>query len=267
MKTVLPILLIVLLFLSACGQSGTKESPGDNGGRFKPEKSGKVVARVNGVPIYEDELNGLPVESLITDEILYQEGLSEGLEKKYQEKVIQYQMSLVVREVKDRILSNMPPDKEITEQELLDYYNSAKDLNYTNLRVEEINFTDKKLGDQILKMAKEGKDFNDILKELPPDVTETTEVKVNQLGYDRKQNMFFEVKETGAVSNIVDKKDGTFSVLKIQETHVIPFENTKNTIKFIIEARRKGAAFDEYAQKTAEEKNFDVEIVKQQQDQ
>lgn len=264
MKTVLPVLLIVLLFLSACGQSGTKESPGDEGGRFKPEKSGKVVARVNGVPIYKDELNGQSVDSLVTDEIIYQEGLSEGLEKKYQEKVMQYQMSLVVREVKDRVISELPPEKEITEEELLNYYNSAKDLKYTNLRVEEINFTDKKLGEQILKMAKDGKDFNDIVKELPADVSETAEVKVNQLGYDRKLNMFFEVKEVGSVSNIVDKENGTYSVLKIQEVSVIPFQTAKNTIRFIVEARKKGAAFNAYARKVAKEKNYDVEIVKEQ---
>ena len=269
MKTALPVLLTVLLFLSACGQSGTNEKTGAGGqqpgsnnttGIAKPERSGKVVARVNGVPIYEDELNGRPVESLVTDEILYQEGLGEGLEKKYQEKVMQYQMSMVLREVKEKILSGMPPEKEVTEQELLDYYNSAKDTNYTNLRVVEINFTDRKLGDQILKMAQEGKDFNDIVKALPD---AGSEVKVNELGYDRKLNSFFEVKEVGAISNVVNKKDGTYSVLKIEELHVIPFESARATIKFIVESLKKAAAYNQYAQKIAKEKNYNVEIVKQ----
>jgi len=269
MKTVLPVLLTALLFLSACGQSGTKEEAGSDNqqqssntaaGRVKPEKDGKVVARVNGVPIYEDELNGRPVESVVTEEILYQEGLSEGLEKKYQEKIMQYQMSLVVREVKEKILSGLPPEKEVTEQEMLDYYNSAKDTNYTNLRVEEINFTDQKLGDKILKMAQEGKDFNDIVKELPD---AGPEVKVNELGYDRKMNSFFEVKEVGAISKVVNKKDGTYSVLKIEELHVIPFESARNTILFIVESLKKAAAYDKYAKQIAREKNYNVEIVKQ----
>lgn len=271
MKTVLPVLLTAMLLLSACGQSGTKESPGDNAGttdqeqssnnttRFKSEKSGKVVARVNGVPIYEDELNGLPVESMVTDEILYQEGLSEGLEKKYQEQVMQYQMSLVLREIKERIVADMPPEKEPTEQEMLDYYNSAKDENYTNIRVEEINFTDKKLGEQILKMAQDGKDFNDIVKELPD--AAGSNVKVNQLGLDRKLNRFFDVKEVGALSQVVDKKDGTYSVLKIQEVKVIPFESTKNTLVYILKARKKASAYNAYAKKLVKEKNYDVEIV------
>ncbi len=274
MKTALPVILTVLLFLSACGQSGNKESSGNKqgdisqnqssgqtSGRFKPEKTGEVVARVNGVPIYKDELNGRLVDALVTDEILYQEGLSEGLDKKYQDKVIRYQMDLITRDIKDKILAEQPPQKEITDQDMLDYYNRAKDLNYTNIRIEEINFTDKKLGDQIIKMAKEGKDFNDIAKELPGG---GSEVKVNELGYDRKLNVFFDVKEVGAISNVVDKKNGTYSVLKIEEVKVIPFENVKNPIKFIVEARRKAAAYNAYARKVAEQKNYQVEIVRPQ---
>jgi hypothetical protein len=149
---------------------------------------------------------------------------------------------------------------ELPEQELLDYYNSAKDINYTNLRVEEINFTDQKLGDKILKMAQDGKDFNDIVKELPD---AGSEVKVNELGYDRKLNRFFDVKEVGAISKIVNKKDGTYSVLKIEELHVIPFDSVRNTIKFIVESLKNAAAYKKYAQKLAREKNYNVEIVKQ----
>ncbi|MGH7850298.1 MAG: hypothetical protein ACREOP_08375, partial [Thermodesulfobacteriota bacterium] len=141
MKNAIPVLMTVLLLLSACGQSGTKESADKSGNTnqepasYKPEKSAKVAARVNGVSIYEDELNGRPVNSLVTDEILYQEGLKEGLEKKYQDKIREYQMSLVVRELKDAITGKMPPEREITDKDLLEYYNSAKDSVYTKYRI------------------------------------------------------------------------------------------------------------------------------------
>ncbi|HVY55814.1 MAG TPA: hypothetical protein VHC46_08675, partial [Thermodesulfobacteriota bacterium] len=105
------------------------------------------------------------------------------------------------------------------------------------------------------------KDFNDIAKELPGG---GSEVKVNELGYDRKLNVFFDVKEVGAISNVVDKKNGTYSVLKIEEVKVIPFENVKNPIKFIVEARRKAAAYNAYARKVVEQKNYQVEIVRPQ---
>ncbi len=264
MKKTIPVLLTVLLLLSACGQSGTKESADKSGNTnqepasYKPESSSKVVARVNGVPIYEDELNGRPVDSLVTDEILYQEGLKEGLEKKFQNKIREYQMTLVVREIKNRVIDNMPPEKEITEKDLLDYYNSVKDSKYTTYRIEEINFQDEKQGEQIIKMAEEGKSFEDIAKSLS---NAESQVTANDLGFNKDLRIYFEAKEVGSISKVIRKQDGAFSVLKITEVKEAPYNSVKNTIKFVIEARRKGAAYDQAAKEIAKENGFTVEIV------
>ena len=263
MKNTIPVLLTVLLLLSACGQSGTKESADKSGNTnqepasYKPEKSSKVVARVNGVPIYEDELNGRPVNSLITDEILYQEGLKEGLEKKYQDKIREYQMSLVIRELKNAITKKMPPESEITNKDLLDYYNSNKDLNYTRYRIEEINFQNENLGEQIIKMAKEGKSFQDIAKGLS---NAESQVTVNDLGFNKELNIYFQAKETGSISGVIRKQDGAYSVLKILEMKEVPYDSVKNTIKYVIEARRKAAAYNQSAMEIAKENGFTVEI-------
>lgn len=263
MKNTIPVLLTVLLLLSACGQSGTKESADKSGNTnqepasYKPEKSSKVVARVNGVPIYEDELNGRPVNSLITDEILYQEGLKEGLEKKYQDKIREYQMSLVIRELKNAITKKMPPESEITNKDLLDYYNSNKDLNYTRYRIEEINFQNENLGEQIIKMAKEGKSFQDIAKGLS---NAESQVTVNDLGFNKEMNIYFQAKETGSISGVIRKQDGAYSVLKILEMKEVPYDSVKNTIKYVIEARRKAAAYNQSAMEIAKENGFTVEI-------
>ena len=215
------------------------------------------LALVNGVPIYADELNGRSVDSLVTDEILYQEGLKEGLEKKYQDKIRQYQMSLVVRELKGAIVAKMPPEREITDKDLLDYYNSNKDTNYTNYRIEEINFQDEELGEQIIKMAKEGKSFQDIAKELSGDKSQIT---VNDLGFNKKLNIYFQAKEPGSISGVITKQDGAYSVLKILEIKEIPYNSVKNAIKYFIEARREGAAYNQAARETAKENGFIVEI-------
>ena len=263
MKNTIPVLLTVLLLLSACGQSGTKESADKSGNTnqepasYKPERSSKVAARVNGVSIYEDELNGRPVNSLITDEILYQEGLKEGLEKKYQDKIREYQMSLVIRELKNAITKKMPPESEITNKDLLDYYNSNKDLNYTRYRIEEINFQNENLGEQIIKMAKEGKSFQDIAKGLS---NAESQVTVNDLGFNKEMNIYFQAKETGSISGVIRKQDGAYSVLKILEMKEVPYDSVKNTIKYVIEARRKAAAYNQSAMEIAKENGFTVEI-------
>ncbi len=273
MKKFLPILLICLVFLSACDQSGTKECPADspdkaslgkNGGAEiglnKPEKSGKVVARVNGVPIYADELNGRSVESLVTDEIIYQEGLKEGLENKYQDKLREYEMSLVVRELKDKYTQTSPPEKEITDEDLLNYYNTAKGLGYTNLRVQGIQFTDSSLGDQIIKMARDGKNFQEIAQKLSSPASQLT---VKDLGFNKKMNRYFDVKEAGSLSKVVANPDGTFGVYEILDAKVTPFDSVKDSIVYIIKARRKGEAYDQYAKELAKEKGMTIEIVKE----
>lgn len=264
MKKTIPVLLTVLLLLSACGQSGTKE-PADGPGNanqepasYKPERNSKVVARVNGVPIYEDELNGRRVDSLVTDEILYQTGLKQGLEKKYQDKIRNYQMSLVVRDIENSITANLPPEKEITDKDLQEFYDANKDANYTNYRVEEINFQDEKLGERIITMAKEGKSFQDIAKELSSDKSQVT---VKDLGFNKKLNIYFQGKEPGAISEVITKQDGAYSVLKILEIKEIPYGSVKNAIKYTIEARRKGAAYNQAAKELAKENGFTVEIV------
>jgi len=270
MKKTIPVLLTVLLTLSACGQTGTKEQADKSGNTdqeqygnqvpasYKPESSSKVVARVNGVPIYEDELNGLPVDSLVTDEILYQEGLKEGLDKKFQKKIRDYQMTLVVREIKNGVIEKMPTEEKITDKELLDYYNSVKDSKYTNYRIEEINFQNESQGEQIIEMAKEGKSFRDIADSLS---NAKSQVTAKDLGYNKNLRIHFDAKEVGSISKVVPKKDGAFSVLKITEIKETPYNNVKNTIKSVIEAKRKGAAYDQAAQEIAKENGFTVEIV------
>ncbi|MEW6146074.1 MAG: hypothetical protein AB1598_13770 [Thermodesulfobacteriota bacterium] len=271
MKILIPILLTALLLSSACGQSGTEKSPEGKTGnagqeqngsteaaKAKPERNSKVVARVNGVPIYEDELNGRPVDSLITDEILYQKGLNEGLDKKYEDRIREYRMSLVVMEVKNKFTESQPPEEKITDEDLLEYYNSAKDTAYTSIRAEEINFKDEGLGGQIIKMAKEGKNLQDIAKDLSD---AESEMKVSDPGYDKKYNAYFDVKEVGSVSSVIRKPDGTYSVLKILEVKVIPYDKIKSKIGHTIEARRKGAAFNKYAREVAQQDGFTVEII------
>ncbi len=256
-------MLTVFLLLSACGQSGTNEPAGKSGdanqepASYKPERNSKVVARVNGVPIYADELNGMPVDSLVTDEILYQDGLKEGLEKKHQNKIRQYQMSLVIRDVKNSITVKLPPEKEITEQDLQEFYNSNKDTNFTNYRIEEISFQDKELGEKIIKMAKEGKSFQDIAKELSGG---NSQVTVKDLGFRKKLNSYFQSREPGAISAVVTEGDGAYSVLKILEMEEISYNSVKNAIKYSIEARREGAAYNQAAKEIAKENGFIVEI-------
>ncbi|MEQ9618262.1 MAG: hypothetical protein RIG61_03700 [Deltaproteobacteria bacterium] len=281
MKRIIPLLLLTVMFSFACSQPEESENSTTTNSentvevqqkdsaekqqtdaqtenqikRVKPEKKGKVVARVNGVPIYEDEINGKSLNSAITDEILYQEGLKRGLDEKYEDRVMEYQMSLVVRDMKSRILGDLPPTKEVSNEEIEEYYEANKDK-YMNIKMEEINFSDKEKSEEIKKMVGDGKDFKEIESQYPE-----SDVKFNDLGYNKKLMRYFDTKEVGAVTEVIEKGDGTYSVLKIVEIKEIPTHQVRNSIKHSLEARAKAQAYNDFAEKIKEESSVNIEII------
>ena len=249
-----PILILALLILFGCKQSEQSEI---HTKRFKPERNEQILARVNGVPIYQDELKGNPLNSLITNEILYQEGLRLGLDKKYEEKVMSYQMSLVVNEMKSNISKEMPPTREVSEEEIESYYKEAK-LKYSNARLQGICFSDKDLKDEIYKMAAEGTDFQDIANKY---LDSKAKVVVEDIGYNRELNKYLKKIEVGAMTEVIEKRDGTYCIIKIVSIQQMPIQSSKKAIKNILRAQRNSNELNNYARQLAKEKNMDIVIL------
>ena len=268
-------LLFTVLILISCNQSDsdskTPSADDSNAGstqsqssmnentssqETEPEREGKVVARVNGQPIYEDDLNGRNVEYVITEEIIYQEGVRRGIDKQQRDKVRDFERSLIIRETKERILDNAEPTKEISYEDIKIYYENNKDK-YTYVRIHEISFPDSNLGNEIIEKAKSGEDLQNIANSYP-DIM----ITVNDIGYNRNMAQHFKTRDVGTVSAVIQKSDGTFSVLKIVKVKDIPLNTTKKSIKHVLESMRKALMFDSYARKIADENNMSIEIIR-----
>ena len=268
MKKSVPLMLIAAFLFLGCNQTGSDNGKADNAGetgqsaakveRSKPKRDTKVVAYVNGVPIYEDELRGGTVDMAVTNEILYQEGLRRGIDKKYEQKVDDFKTSLVSRDVRLDIMENLPPIKEITDEDIEEYYNRNKDK-YSAYHIVEINFSNENLGPEILKQAGEGKELRDIANEL---ATSDPKAIFNDLGTRRELVEYFNEKEAGSLSEIVKKSDGTFSVLKIVEVKETPLANLKFSIRNNLEARREAHSIESKSREIARENNMVIEIVR-----
>ncbi len=268
MKRIILLIVLTLMCTYACKQPAKNDNntttnsenmveaqTGDQTKSAKPEKSGKVVARVNGEPIYEDDIRSQDIESAITEEILYQEGLKRGLDKELEDKVLAYKKSIIVRNMKSDILQNMEPYKEISDEDIKQYYEDNK-MKYTNVKIQEINFSDKGMADEIEKMAGEGGDLRDIA-----DNYQDSDVKFKDIGYNRQLTTYFDKIEVGSVTGVIEKKDGTYSILKIVDVRETPLNQVKNPVKENLEALRKRRAYNDYVKKIAEENNFKVEII------
>ncbi len=271
------LLLFIVLILIGCNQSDSdsKAPADDNTGTgvkqsqssmnentsvvdTETEREGKVVARVNGHPIYEDSLYGRNLEYVINEEILYQIGIRQGLDKQYRAKARNFGKNLIIQGIKTSIYENAEPTKEISGEEIKNYYESNKDK-YTYARIQEISFPDSSLGSEIKDKIKSGEELQTIANSYP-DIP----ITVKDIGYNRAMVEHFTAIEVGSVSEVIKKPDGTFSVLKIVETKDVPFNVSKNSIKYGLEAKRRAQMVDSYIRKAVEENNMTIEIIEQE---
>jgi hypothetical protein len=270
-------ILFAFLILIGCGQSDSDgNSPGDeqvttdnnqtemSAGESKdptePEETGDVVARVNGTPIYKDDANDKTLQFAIAEEIIYQAGIKQGVDKEYEDKIKEFEKRVIIDATKEKIIENTGPSKDISEEEIERYYELNKDK-YTHTRISEISFPDAYIGEEIRKKAMEGEELQAIAASYP-DVA----VNVVDLGYNKQLAVTeFDKNEVGAVSEVVQKPNGTFRVLKIVEVKEIPLSASRKSIKFALESIRKKEAIENYASKFASENNIEIEIVGQKQ--
>ena len=267
-------LLFIFIMLVGCDQSdsnsnapsvdntGTKQSQpslNDNTSavEIEPERVGKVLARVNKQPIYEDERTRADLEFFITEEIIYQETISKGFDKYGRDKARDYERGLIIASTKQSILENAEPTKEISSEDIKNYYESNKDK-YTHLRILEMSFPDSNLGNEIKDKVKSGEELQAIANSYPD-----MQITVNDIGYDRAMAQHFTTIEVGSVSEVMKKPDGKYSVLKIAELKEIPLSSVTRSIRYILEAKRKTQIFNSYAQKVAEENNMAIVRIEQ----
>ncbi len=275
MKKLLVLLILPAVIIAACGAPDKGEDKAENKTVNessnkspeqaqstlkidpKPQRDSKVLARVNGVPIYEDELKGRPLQHLITEEVIYQKGLGLGLDEKYAEKVRDYNKQLIVHDLKMEVLENLPPTKEVSDEDIKTYYDNNPER-YTFVRMHEVGFVDKKLGDEILAKVKSGEDLTEIVNAY---VESGANVVGRDLGFNREMVKKFDTVELGSVTDIITKPDGSYGVIKIVEIKPIPIRQTERAIRQLLEAKRKSYANDNYANQIIEENGVEVEII------
>lgn len=256
-------LLLIFMVLVGCNQSDTNnttenkdtpESQAQNSAQ-EPQRDGKIIARVNGAPIYEDDLNGRNRDFVITEEIIYQVGLQQGVDEDIQKQVKSYEKMLIIKKAKQSMRENMEPAKPISEEEILEHYERNKNR-YTHVRIHEISVPDVNVGLEVKEKAEAGEDLQDIANSYPDLV-----ITVTDMGFDRELAQKFDNREVGSVSEVIQKPNGTFSVLKIVDSKEIPLTASKNSIKHGLESKRLGELFNTQARKLAEENNITIERI------
>jgi peptidyl-prolyl cis-trans isomerase C len=151
-----------------------------------PKKEGKVVAKINGTPITEEDLNfRLPgvhgqrravgnqqkaLDDVITEELLYQQGLKIGLDKDpgYQAQIgrLERQLAHAKRaEMMRRVYNTQVAAKtEITNGDAKNYYDKNADQIATELHLGVIPFSSKERAEESREKIRKGATFESIAR-------------------------------------------------------------------------------------------------------
>ena len=177
MKKVLLFLLLVLILAHTSGGCTAKKESAKSS-----ETEGKVVARVNGTPITEEDLSfrlagphgekrasgnqQKALDDVITEESLYQQGLKIGLDKdpKYQAQIARFERQLthVKRaEMRRRVYNTQVAAKvEVTQVDAKNYYDKNVDRITTELHLGVIPFNNREAAGKLWGRSGAGQPLN-----------------------------------------------------------------------------------------------------------
>jgi len=266
---------VLAALLSGC--TGKEESAG------KPERASKVIAKINGTPITEEDLSfRLPgahgerkasgnqqkaLDDVITEELLYQQGLKIGLDKDpgYQAQIarIERQLAHVKRaEMTRRVYNTQVAAKiEITNSDAKNYYDKNADQIAAELHLGVILFNNKEGAEEALEKIRGGAAFESIARGvMGSQVSAGREPwDLGFLSWDQIPADFVEAVyrlKPGEVSNIVSSKRTGYQVFKLLGVRKNPkadFSSMSGLIMNRLRDEKVREAYEQYVDKLKKE--------------
>jgi hypothetical protein len=215
-------------------------------------KENQIIARVNGKPIFREDLSRKGLNQAIMNEIFYQEGLRTGVDKSVEDKVEKYKRELVVGIIIGEYLDALPDLQKVSDEEIERYYED-REKTFDYVRIQQVTVTDNKIAEDIMQRAKDGEDLAKIAKELSVPI-KTSGIKPNVLA---KKNIFSTI-EVGSLSDIVED-GGTYKIFKIIAIGSYPLSKFKSIIISKIKSQKRSQALQEYMDQIIKDNNIKVE--------
>lgn len=218
----------------------------------------RVVAKVNGKPIYAKQLMGRPLRNVINQEIIYQEAVSKGLDKDPEiiELTESYKKGLVASLMVKKILEESGA-ANITEAQIKQYYRENED-NYTRLLMKEVTTGSKKVADEFHQMVTSGTGFEEGVKKFQERRInlglKSSKSEKSHIGY------FPEIKRD-AISRVT-KVGPNYKVFQIARIRRTPLSLVSKSIETKLRAMQKPRVVADYAAKVTKESGIKVEMMR-----
>ena len=222
----------------------------ERGGEEKGEENRKIAALVNGRAIYEDEIRGGTVDKAIDRELLYQEALRRGIDKRVERDLERYKKNLILRIFNNELLSD---SNKVDEAEILDYYDKHKPEFVQSITAMEIVSTKPKIAKEIYARIQAGEKFEDLLNEY----VKKRKIAHQHFKVDPPYADQFAGKKVGAVIGPIER-GGEYKVAKLMERYEEPFESAKHTIIRKLSREKSKAAEKKLLQKLRAESKIKI---------
>ncbi len=243
--------------------------------RKVPEMESKVIAKVNGTPITEEDLSfRLPgahgerkasgnqqkaLDDVITEELLYQQGLKIGLDKDpgYRAQIARFERQLdhVKRaEMTRRVYNTQVAAKvEITHADAKNYYDKNADQITTELHLGVISFNNKEGAEEALQKIRGGAPFESIARGvMGSQVSAGREPwDLGFLSWDQIPFDFVDAVyrlKPGEVSSIVSSKRTGYQVFKLLGARKNPKADLTSMLGVIMNRLRDEKVMEAYEQ-------------------
>jgi hypothetical protein len=273
MKTILPIISFLILFIIGCERTEKKEVKEDTSPKSTEsanadkeqikekttDEKNNIVARIDGRPIYEQDVLGRPFEAAINNEILYQIGLKQGLDKKYSGLESPQKKLMVINSVTAKLLNDLP-QIEITDKEAEDFYNENKNR-YVHVSVVKTITDDSNVAKEIHGRLMDGEDLLTIANAYK---NSGANVKFLSMVTDMEKikNYKFKKYEEGSIGEIIENGD-VFEIYTIREIVTDPFSKSKRRIKHGLWKAKRANLYNNAFEDLKKENKIKVVIVNQ----
>ena len=246
------------------------------------ETEGKVVAKVNGTAITEEDLsfrlpgphgekrasgNQKALDDVITEELLYQQGLKIGLDKdpKYQAQIARFERQLthVKRaEMRRRVYNTQVAAKvEVTQVDAKNYYDKNVDRITTELHLGVIPFNNREAAGEALGKIRGGATFESVARGvMGSQVSAGREPwDLGFLSWEQIPIDFVEAVyrlKPGEVSDIVSSPRTAFQIFKLFDARKNPkaeFANLSGEIMNRLRDEKVREAYEQYVEKLKKE--------------
>ena len=250
------VLLIMIAFtlIVSCDRQESKQTK--EPGTENAKTQGKVAFKINGRPVYKDEMSVRDINTAINDEILFEAALIKGVDKEPRvEKTLKiYKRNFIVGTMKKKIIDDFLKNYQLSDEQINKYYEENKDK-YSIINVHKLIIQDKSKAEEIHNKLVNGEAIDDIVNEYKKP---NTEIIVQKIFNTRRYHNLFDSLEVGKISKPVDQQNDMV-IYVIFKADVKPLDALKKNIKYSLLNEQKRKAIADYIEKTKKENSIKVE--------